>query len=55
MVVGDKCPKCGAFTLVNEPDYNRQACLKLECGYIEYHGAKVNKTEVERDVEEMQP
>jgi len=36
MPVGDKCPKCGALTLVYESEYNRHVCLKLQCGYEEY-------------------
>ena len=48
------CPKCGAFTLINEPDFNRKVCLKLWCGYVEYYGAKVNKTEFEKDGDEIQ-
>lgn len=45
-----KCPKCGAFTLIYEPELKRYACIRPldECGYIKQEGAtRINLTEAE--------
>lgn len=50
MVVGDKCPKCEAFTLIWEHEYNRWTCLKLDCGYVKYKDdKKIIDLEVEKE------
>lgn len=54
MTVGDKCPKCEAFTLVWESEYNRWACLKIDsCGYVKYKDdKKIINIEFEKDDED---
>jgi len=46
----DKCPRCGALTLIWEGDMNRWACIRMDsCGYIKYLDDRIVKHVPYRD------